>query len=79
MTADRERLYAAYVEAQTAAEAARGANALRLARLEEEAWDAYADECARLEQCTQPDCLTHSPYRVYCPAHDVSSPDYGDQ
>lgn len=79
MTADRERLCAAYVKAQTAAEAARGANAPRLARLEEQAWDAYVDECDRLEQCVHPGCYTHSPHRAYCPAHDVNPPDYGDQ
>lgn len=74
----RDRLYAAYVEAQTVADAARGANAPRLARVEEKAWDAYADECARLEQCTHPDCYTDSPHRAYCPVHDHNPPDCGD-
>lgn len=72
----RQRLHVQYVQAQAAAD--RDEDDLRLAREAERAWDAYADECARLEQCTFPGCFTPSPHRAYCPAHDDNPPDCGD-
>ena len=72
-TRTREYLYGRYVQAQLKADADDN-----FRDTADRAWDEYADECARLGQCTSPGCFENSPHRAYCPRHDETLPDYGD-
>jgi hypothetical protein len=69
-TRKRDALYAAWVQADKAHRLAIDDDEITIAyKAEQEAWDAYADECNDLGQCTMPGCYAASTTHAYCIHH----------
>lgn len=78
-TRKRDALFAAWSKAADAAYRAIDDDEItETTRAENEAWDAYVDECRDLGQCAHSRCYVQAD-RVYCPIHDDNPPDYGDE
>lgn len=78
-TRKREYLYGQYVQASLRHYRAVSDDELTAAyKAEQEAWDAYRDECFDLGQCQHGGCYTPVDNTTFCPQHDENPPDYGD-
>lgn len=77
-TRKRDALWAAWTKAAEINRRATDDDEITEAtRAENEAWDAYADECNELEQCAWGGCYTQLHDRAYCDLHDSNPPDFG--
>jgi hypothetical protein len=69
----RAQRLAAWREQRDRLEAAQNANKhaaiVRATEAEQTAWDDYADACADINECADPDCSTEEFHHMYCPAH----------